>query len=263
MAPSSRGAPATSGSCSRSSPGGPLRRRIGPTPVPEAIGHCTEIRRAGPRAARLAVAQMLPPFAVLHAMQGDFDVARSLVREANAILGSSGGCTAVGLAHPEASRRDARRPSRWLPRNGSVRGVRPTRRDGREGTACDDRGDARRRRSTRRVDSTRRRRYCRVKPELAARRGSLGSGRMARSAGEDPRAERSSTRTRKRSPARQSSSSRRQDLLPIAATRSSTSPRFSVPDGRAAEAADGDFALDSSCTSRRETAFPQPELARS
>jgi tetratricopeptide (TPR) repeat protein len=75
---------------------------IGPTPVPEAIGRCAEIREQV-QSSPLAVAQMLPPFAAVHAMQGDFDAARSLVREANGILGELGRMYTVGLAHPEAS----------------------------------------------------------------------------------------------------------------------------------------------------------------
>jgi tetratricopeptide (TPR) repeat protein len=75
---------------------------VGPTPVPEAIMRCAEIREQV-QSSPLAVAQMLPPFAAVHAMQGDFDAARSLVREANGILGELGRMYTVGLAHPEAS----------------------------------------------------------------------------------------------------------------------------------------------------------------
>ena len=75
---------------------------IGPTPVPEAIRRCAEIREQV-QSSPLAVAQMLPPFAAVHAMRGDFDAARSLVREANGILGELGRMYTVGLAHPEAS----------------------------------------------------------------------------------------------------------------------------------------------------------------
>jgi class 3 adenylate cyclase/tetratricopeptide (TPR) repeat protein len=74
---------------------------VGPTPVPEAIERCTQIREEV-RSSPLAVAQMLPPFAAVYAMQGDFDTARSLVSEANAILGELGRMYTVGLVHPEA-----------------------------------------------------------------------------------------------------------------------------------------------------------------
>jgi class 3 adenylate cyclase/tetratricopeptide (TPR) repeat protein len=75
---------------------------IGPTPVPEAISRCAEIREEV-QSSPLAVAQTLPPFAAVYAMDGDFEAARSLVREANAILGELGRMYTVGLAHPEAS----------------------------------------------------------------------------------------------------------------------------------------------------------------
>jgi len=75
---------------------------IGPTPVPEAIAACTEIREevAG---SPLATAQMLPPFASLYAMQGDFETARSLVQEANTLLGELGRIYTVALAHHDAA----------------------------------------------------------------------------------------------------------------------------------------------------------------
>jgi tetratricopeptide (TPR) repeat protein len=75
---------------------------LGPTPVPDAIKRCAEIREQV-QGSPLAVAQMLPPFAAVHAMQGDFDLARSLVREANGILGELGRMYTVGLVHLEAS----------------------------------------------------------------------------------------------------------------------------------------------------------------
>jgi class 3 adenylate cyclase/tetratricopeptide (TPR) repeat protein len=75
---------------------------IGPTPVMEAIKRCSEIREEV-QGSPLAVAQMLPPFAELHAMQGDFGAARSLIREADAIHGELGRIYTVALAHFEAS----------------------------------------------------------------------------------------------------------------------------------------------------------------
>jgi class 3 adenylate cyclase len=75
---------------------------VGPTPVPEAIERCAEIREQV-RSSPLAVAQMLPPFAAVYAMHGDFEAARSLMREANAILGELGRMYTVGLVHPEAT----------------------------------------------------------------------------------------------------------------------------------------------------------------
>jgi tetratricopeptide (TPR) repeat protein len=75
---------------------------FGPTPAPEAIALCSQIREQV-QTSPLAVAQILPPYAVLHAMQGDFETARSLVAETNAILGELGRITTVGLAHFQAS----------------------------------------------------------------------------------------------------------------------------------------------------------------
>jgi len=45
---------------------------------------------------------MLPPFAALYAMQGDFETARSLVREANTLLGELGRIYTVALAQYDA-----------------------------------------------------------------------------------------------------------------------------------------------------------------
>jgi tetratricopeptide (TPR) repeat protein len=45
---------------------------------------------------------MLPPFAALYAMQGDFETARSLVREANTLLGELGRIYTVVLAQYDA-----------------------------------------------------------------------------------------------------------------------------------------------------------------
>ncbi len=58
---------------------------IGPMPVPAAIKHCNDLGEQV-KASPLAVAGVLHPLAVLHAMQGDFDLARSLVGQANAVL---------------------------------------------------------------------------------------------------------------------------------------------------------------------------------
>jgi tetratricopeptide (TPR) repeat protein len=57
----------------------------GPTPVDEGIETCREIL-AQVRASPVAVAVTLHPLAALHAMRGEFDEARSEVREGNAIL---------------------------------------------------------------------------------------------------------------------------------------------------------------------------------
>jgi tetratricopeptide (TPR) repeat protein len=75
---------------------------IGPTPVPEAIRRCAEIRDQV-RSSPVAVAQMLHPLAALHAMQGEFDVARSLASEADAILEQLGRMYSVGVAQHEAT----------------------------------------------------------------------------------------------------------------------------------------------------------------
>jgi DNA-binding SARP family transcriptional activator len=58
---------------------------MGPAPVPEAIRRCTKIRQQV-RASPIAVAATLHPLGLLHAMNGDFDQARRLVRQGNAIL---------------------------------------------------------------------------------------------------------------------------------------------------------------------------------
>jgi tetratricopeptide (TPR) repeat protein len=75
---------------------------IGPTPVPEAIATCAQIREEV-EGSPLATAQMLPPFASLYAMQGDFETARSLVQEANTLLGELGRIYTVALAHHDAA----------------------------------------------------------------------------------------------------------------------------------------------------------------
>jgi DNA-binding SARP family transcriptional activator len=58
---------------------------MGPAPVPEAISRCTKIRRQV-RSSPVAVAATLHPLGLLHAMDGDFDQARRLIRQGNAIL---------------------------------------------------------------------------------------------------------------------------------------------------------------------------------
>jgi class 3 adenylate cyclase/tetratricopeptide (TPR) repeat protein len=75
---------------------------VGPTPVAEAIERCVEIRDQV-QSSPVAVAQMLHPLASLHAMRGELDVARSLGREANAILDELGRMYTVAVAHHEAS----------------------------------------------------------------------------------------------------------------------------------------------------------------
>jgi class 3 adenylate cyclase len=71
---------------------------FGPTPVPEAIATCAEIRKEV-ESSPLATGQMLPPFAALHAMREDFETARSLLREASTVLGELGRLHAVGVVH--------------------------------------------------------------------------------------------------------------------------------------------------------------------
>jgi class 3 adenylate cyclase len=57
---------------------------IGPMPVARAIEHCNDLGDQV-KDSPLAVAGVLHPLAALHAMQGDFDVARSLVGQARAV----------------------------------------------------------------------------------------------------------------------------------------------------------------------------------
>jgi tetratricopeptide (TPR) repeat protein len=75
---------------------------VGPTHVAEAIKRCLDIREQV-QSSPVAVAEMLHPLAALHAMQGEFEVARSLVREANAILDELGRMYTVAVAHHGAS----------------------------------------------------------------------------------------------------------------------------------------------------------------
>jgi tetratricopeptide (TPR) repeat protein len=74
---------------------------FGPTPVDEAIQLCLDIREQV-RSSPVAVAETLHPLAVLHAMRGEFDDARSLVREGNAIIEDLGRMYSAGLSHHEA-----------------------------------------------------------------------------------------------------------------------------------------------------------------
>jgi DNA-binding SARP family transcriptional activator/tetratricopeptide (TPR) repeat protein len=73
---------------------------FGPTPVAEAIGRCTELRDQV-RASPVAVAAMLHPLGLLHALEGDFDRARRLIREGNEILDDLGQLQSA-VSHHEA-----------------------------------------------------------------------------------------------------------------------------------------------------------------
>jgi DNA-binding SARP family transcriptional activator len=73
---------------------------FGPTPVREAIRRCTEIRETV-RSSAVAVALTLHPLATLHAMSGEFEQARRLLREANEILHELGGMQSA-VSHHEA-----------------------------------------------------------------------------------------------------------------------------------------------------------------
>jgi DNA-binding SARP family transcriptional activator len=73
---------------------------FGPTPVPEAIRRCVEIRETV-RPSPVAVALTLQPLATLYAMSGDFEQARRLLREADGILCELGGM------HPAVSHHEA------------------------------------------------------------------------------------------------------------------------------------------------------------
>jgi tetratricopeptide (TPR) repeat protein len=73
---------------------------FGPTPVPEAIRRCEQIRERV-RNSPVAVAQTLHPLGLLHAMTGDFALARRLTGEADAIFGELGRMDQA-VSHPEA-----------------------------------------------------------------------------------------------------------------------------------------------------------------
>jgi class 3 adenylate cyclase len=74
---------------------------VGPTPVEAAIELCLEIRNQV-RGSPVAVAETLHPLAALHAMRGEFDAARSLIRDGNAILQELGGIYSAAMSHDEA-----------------------------------------------------------------------------------------------------------------------------------------------------------------
>jgi DNA-binding SARP family transcriptional activator len=73
---------------------------FGPTPVPEAIRRCEDIRDqvAG---SPVALAVTLHPLGSLHAMTGEFETARRLIREGNEILGELGRMQSA-VSHHEA-----------------------------------------------------------------------------------------------------------------------------------------------------------------
>jgi ATP/maltotriose-dependent transcriptional regulator MalT len=62
---------------------------FGPMPAPAAIVHCEQIREQV-KASPLGVAVTLHPLALLHAMTGDFELARRLIREGHEILDDLG-----------------------------------------------------------------------------------------------------------------------------------------------------------------------------
>jgi tetratricopeptide (TPR) repeat protein len=74
---------------------------VGPTPVDEAIERCLEIREQV-RSSPVAVAEALHPLAVLRAMRGEFEAARSLIREGNAIIEELGRIYSEGISHHQA-----------------------------------------------------------------------------------------------------------------------------------------------------------------
>jgi DNA-binding SARP family transcriptional activator len=73
---------------------------FGPMPVEAAIERCLEIREQV-RTSPVAVAITLHPLALLHAMRGDFDVARRLILEGNEILDELGRMESA-VSHHEA-----------------------------------------------------------------------------------------------------------------------------------------------------------------
>ncbi len=73
----------------------------GPTPVDAAIHRCNQIRDQV-ATSPVAVADALHPLAVLHAMNGDFALARELIREADAILDDLGRLESA-VSHHEAT----------------------------------------------------------------------------------------------------------------------------------------------------------------
>jgi len=95
---------------------------FGPSPVPEAIGRCEEIREMV-RSSPFAAALTLHPLALLHAMSGDLAHARALAREANATLRELGGVHAAVSHHEAVIEMLGGRPARAeeLLRDGYVR----------------------------------------------------------------------------------------------------------------------------------------------
>jgi ATP/maltotriose-dependent transcriptional regulator MalT len=73
---------------------------VGPTRVDEAIRRCQEFRERV-RTSPLAMASTLNPLALLHAMEGDFEVAERLLEEAGEMLHQLGGLGS-GVSHLEA-----------------------------------------------------------------------------------------------------------------------------------------------------------------
>jgi ATP/maltotriose-dependent transcriptional regulator MalT len=77
-----------------------LAAALGPTPVNQAIRRCEELRQRV-RASPFATASTLNPLALLHAMEGDFEIAGRLVEQAGEILRELGGLTS-SVSHLEA-----------------------------------------------------------------------------------------------------------------------------------------------------------------
>jgi tetratricopeptide (TPR) repeat protein len=73
---------------------------LGPTPIDDAIRRCERFRDAL-SVSPVAVAWALNPLASLHAMRGEFEVAREFLREANETLNQLGGLGA-SVSHHEA-----------------------------------------------------------------------------------------------------------------------------------------------------------------
>jgi class 3 adenylate cyclase/tetratricopeptide (TPR) repeat protein len=74
---------------------------VGPTPVGEGIQLCLEIRDQV-RSSPVALAETLHPLGALHAMRGEFDEARALVAQGNAILEEVGRLYSAAISHHEA-----------------------------------------------------------------------------------------------------------------------------------------------------------------
>ncbi|HEY6837053.1 MAG TPA: tetratricopeptide repeat protein, partial [Gaiellaceae bacterium] len=74
---------------------------VGPTPVDQAIELCLEIREQV-RSSPVAFAETLHPLAALYAMRGEFDEARALVAEGNAIVGELGRMYSEAISQHEA-----------------------------------------------------------------------------------------------------------------------------------------------------------------